>query len=236
MRIAFCDDEKTQFIFLKELTDKWEKASKKSCDITVYASAEEMLFENPGTFSFDFIILDIELDRMNGIELARQIRRIDKKVIIAFLSNSREYVFEGYEVGAARYLMKPVTKQQLFPLLDLVQASLEEEKSYIIVGSAGEKMKLQLSDVAYVEALGHYIRIHMEGGSLEVKRNLNDIAKEFGKDFIATHRSYLVNINRIERITRTDCILSGGEKVPISRNSYETVNQTFISFYKGGEF
>lgn len=235
MRIAFCDDEKTQSIFLKELTDKWEKVSGKNCNITVYTSAEEMLFENTECFSFDFIILDIELDRMNGIELARQIRKVDKKVTIAFLSNSREYVFEGYEVGAVRYLMKPLTKEQLFPLLYMVQKSLEEEKSYIIVGSDREKLKLILGDISYVEALGHYIKIHMADRSLEIKKNVNEIAKELGSDFIATHRSYLVNINWIERITRTDCILSGGEIVPISRNSYEAVNQAFISYYKGGE-
>ncbi len=236
MRIAFCDDEKSQSIFLKDLTDKWEKLSGKSCDITVYTSAEEMLFENTGSFSFDFIILDIELDRMNGIDLAREIRNTDKQVTIAFLSNSREYVFEGYEVGAVRYLMKPLTKQQLFPLLTMVQKSLEEEKSYIIVGNEREKHKLLVKDISYVEALGHYIIIHMADRSLEVKKNMNEIAKEFGGDFIMTHRSYLVNICWIERITRTDCFLSGGEKVPISRNSYEAVNQAFISYYKGGEF
>lgn len=235
MRIAFCDDEKVQSIFLQELTDSWEKVSGKNCNITVYTSAEEMLFENMGTFSFDFIILDIELDRMNGIELARQIRKVDKKVTIAFLSNSREYVFEGYEVGAVRYLMKPLTKEQLFPLLHMVQKSLEEEKSYIIVGSDREKLKLILSDISYVEALGHYIKIHMADRSLEIKKNINEIAKELGSGFIATHRSYLVNISWIERITRMDCILSGGEIVPISRNSYEAVNQAFISYYKGGE-
>lgn len=235
MRIAYCDDEKTQYIFLKELTDKWESASGKSCDIVVYASAEEMLFENQESFSFDFIILDIELGQMNGVDLARKIRKIDKKVTIAFLSNSREYVFEGYEVGAARYLMKPLTKQQLFPLLDMVLKSMEEEKSYIILGSAGEKVKLIHSDICYIEALGHYIQIHMADRNLEVKKNINEIAKELGKDFIATHRSYLVNVSQIERITRTDCILSSGEKVPISRNSYDAVNRAFINYYKGGE-
>lgn len=235
MRIAFCDDEKTQSIFLRELTEQWAKTTGKNCDITVYTSAEEMLFENQDSFSFDFIILDIELDRMNGIELARQIRKVDKNVSIAFLSNSREYVFEGYEVGAVRYLMKPLAKEQLYPLLDMVQTTAEKDKKYIIVGGATEKYKLLLRDISFLESLGHYVVIHLAERSLEVKRNLGDVAKELGEDFIATHRSYLVNIGWIEKITRTDCILSGGITVPISRNSYEAVNQAFINYYKGGE-
>lgn len=235
MRIAFCDDEKTQSIFLSELTKQWAKTTGKNCDITVYTSAEEMLFENQDSFSFDFIILDIELDRMNGIELARQIRKVDKKVSIAFLSNSREYVFEGYEVGAVRYLMKPLAKEQLYPLLDMVQTTVEKDKKYIIVGGAAEKYKLLLRDISFLESLGHYVVIHLAERSLEVKRNIGDVAKELGEDFIATHRSYLVNIGWIDKITRTDCILSGGITVPISRNSYEAVNRAFINYYKGGE-
>lgn len=234
MRIAYCDDEKAQFVYFKELTDQWERISDKHCDITVYASAEEMLFENQGTFSFDFILLDIELDKMNGIDLARQIRQVDKNVTIAFLSNSREYVFEGYEVRAVRYLLKPLTEIQLFPLLDMIRKNLEEEKEYIIIGVAGEKVRIASDRIRYIEALGHYIMIHTDGSSYEVKMNINEVAGKLNKAFIATHRSYLVNLEYVERITRTDCVLNGGDKIPISRNSYNGVNQAFIGHYKGG--
>lgn len=234
MRIAYCDDEKMQYIFLKELTDKWEKKVNIHCDITVYASAEEMLFENQESFSFDFIILDIELDKMNGINLARQIRQVDKSVTIAFLSNSKKYVFEGYEVGAVRYLLKPLTEKQIFPLLDMVQKTLEEEKQYIIIGVSGEKIKLAINDICYVEALGHYIAIHTGNNTYEIKMNINEISDRLNNGFIATHRSYLVNLGCVERITRTDCILSEGHMIPISRNSYNAVNKAFIEFYKGG--
>lgn len=234
MRIAYCDDEKIQYIFLQELVEQWESAGNKHCDITVYASAEEMLFENEGSFSFDFILLDIELERMNGVELARKIRQIDKNVTIAFLSNNREYVYEGYEVGAVRYLLKPLTQQQLFPLLDLVQKSLKEEKQYIIIGVSGEMRKLAVDDICYVEALGHYIAIHTNSQTYELKMNINDMYDKLNRNFIATHRSYLVNLSHIEQITKTNCRLSGGMQIPISRNSYKAVNQAFIQFYQGG--
>lgn len=234
MRIAYCDDEKMQSIYLTELTDQWKREAEAHCDITVYTSAEQMLFENQSSFSFDFIILDIELDKMNGIDLAKQIRRVDKSVTIAFVSNSREYVFEGYEVGAVRYLLKPLSKEQLFPLLNMVQRMLQEEKQYIIIGIPGEKIKLAVDDICYVEALGHYIVIHTESQTFEVKMNMNEISDKLKNGFIETHRSYLVNLRCIDRVTRTDCILSGEIKIPVSRNSYKAVNQAFIGFYKGG--
>ncbi len=234
MRIAYCDDEKTQSVFLKELVDQWERVTEKQCNLTVYTSAEEMLFENQDFFPFDFIILDIELDKMNGIDLARRIRKADNNVTIAFLSNSREYVFEGYEVGAIRYLIKPLTKDQLFPILDLLRKTMVEEKQYIIIGGAGEKIKLAINDICYVEALGHYLIIHADNKSYEIKMNMNEMLEKLKKQFIATHRSYLVNMEWIEKITRTDCILSSGQSIPISRNSYQAVNNAFIEHYKGG--
>ena len=235
MRIAYCDDEKAQYIFLKKLTDEWGRAGNKQCNITVYTSAEEMLFKNQESYLFDFILLDIELDKMNGIELAERIRAVDKRVFIAFLSNSREYVFKGYEVGAVRYLLKPLEKEQLFPLLDLIQGRIGEERQYLVIGAAGEKIKLDVEDICYVEALGHYIMIHTDDQTYELKMNMNEIADRLKTGFIATHRSYLVNLSRIERITRKDCIVAGKVAIPISRNSYQSVNQAFIEFYKGGE-
>jgi DNA-binding LytR/AlgR family response regulator len=233
MRIAYCDDEKIQEVFLKNAISQWERTSNISCEITTYGSAEEMLFENPGSFPFDIIILDIELNHMNGIELARSIRRVDKHVMIAFLSNSREYVFQGYEVQAVRYFVKPLSEEQLFPVLDMVK-QISDQKQYIIVGGAGEKIKLDFDEIIYVEALGHYINIYTEKSNYEIKMNMIDIAGKLTGCFISTHRSYLVNLRHIEKITKTECHLKGGHTIPVSRSAYKQVNQEFISFYKGG--
>ncbi len=234
MRIAYCEDEKVQAVFLKELVEEWETKSKERCSINLYTSAEQMLFEHSDFFPFDFIILDIELDQMNGIELARNIRKIDTKVTIAFLSNSREYVFDGYEVAAIRYLMKPITKEQLFPLLDMILHNATKKKEYLIVGFEGEKIKLELSDILYVEAFGHYVSIITSKQTFETKMNMKEIAQELNNSFIATHRSYIVNLGYIEKITKTECILKDGQQIPISRNSYKSVNEAFIAYYKGG--
>jgi len=235
MRIAYCDDEKVQGIYVKELTAEWEREGNSSCELTIYGSAEEMLFENVDFFPFDFIILDIELDRMNGIELAKNIRKVDRNVIIAFLSNSKEYVFDGYEVQAVRYLLKPITREQLFPLLDMVRENSTKEKQYIIVGGLVEKIKLELDDILYVEASGHYVNIYTEKTSYEVKMNMNEITNKLKGNFISTHRSYLVNLYHVDRITKSECHLKGGYTVPVSRGAYKKVNQEFIMYYKRGE-
>ncbi len=235
MKIAYCDDEKIQGEYIRTAIAQWDNPNQVPCELTIYGSAEEMLFENPDTFPFDIIILDIELDRMNGIELARIIRKVDKHVLIAFLSNSREYVFQGYEVQAVRYFVKPLSGEQLFPVLDMVSLT-SVQKQYIIISSAGEKVKLDFNDIIYVEALGHYINICTEKINYEVKMNMNEIAEKLTGCFISTHRSYLANLQHIERVMKTECCLKGGYTIPVSRSAYKQVNQEFINFYKRGVF
>jgi DNA-binding LytR/AlgR family response regulator len=165
------------------------------------------------------------------MELARRIREKDKKVLIAFLSNNRGYVFEGYEVQAARYLSKPASKEQLFPLLRMAQDAIKQDKLYIIIGGASDKFKLATDEIYYVEAIGHYVKIHTEQKEYEVKMNMNELSGQLGSGFIMPHRSFLVNLFYVERITKTDCVLTGDLPVPISRNSYKEVNQDlFILF------
>lgn len=236
MRIAYCEDVSVQAVYLREVVHEWESLGNPRCEITLYSSAEEMLFENPDSFPFDLILLDIELDKMNGIQLAKNIRKYDKKVMIAFLTNSREYVLDGYEVSAVRYLMKPVRREQLFPLLDMIQKEGSSDKEYIIITSAGEKIKLDKEDILFIESQGHYINIYTELKTYEIKMNMSDMAAMLSKAFVDTHRSYLVNLKHIERVTKTECILKGDHKIPISRSSYKAVNQAFISYYNGGAF
>ena len=118
MNIAYCEDEKIQKEILEELLCRWGKV-----DLVWYESAEQMLFECDGRYPFDLIILDIQMRNQNGMELARQIRRADPQVPLLFLTATKEYVFEGYEVNALRYLIKPIQPSQLFAILGEIQAS-----------------------------------------------------------------------------------------------------------------
>lgn len=103
MRICICDDDKFMCDNLKEMI-----LQHGAHVITVFYSAEELLFECENQFPFDCVFLDIQMKSINGIECARKIREYDKKIGIVFLSAIKDYVFEGYEVNAIRYLLKPL--------------------------------------------------------------------------------------------------------------------------------
>ena len=81
--------------------------------------------------------------------------------------------------------------------------------------------------------MGHYIVVHLLDKEFDYKYNISDLCDDLaGTEFIRTHRSYVVNMKYVEKITRNECQLIHSINVPLSRNSYKSVNEKFINYYK----
>ncbi len=234
MNIAICDDEESLAERLKAFISTWSQVRSCSCSIRTFTSGEELLFETAGSYPFDLILLDIDLGGKNldGLQLARKIRKTDANVNLAFLTNYSGYVFEGYEVAALRYLMKPVTEENLFPLLDLVRERMGRISRYLVLEIDGEQHRVEEDSILYLEARNHTVRVGTETGTLEVKVTLSNLAHQLGSDFIPTHRSFIVNLRHVERVGRKECLLENGHSIPVSRGTWEKLNQAFIAYYR----
>ena len=173
--------------------------------------------------------------------MAWRLRRRSGKKIKNFLSYFRRTAVSmclKYEVGALRYLLKPVEESKFFSLLDDISSALGKEKHYLIENVDGETVKIPIDTIYSVEAKGHYICVHTSARDYEYKKNFSEIAEKLTnsqlgqeKEFISTHRSFLVSLAAVERVLRTECILSDGSSVPVSRNAYKSVNEAFIRYY-----
>lgn len=240
LKIAYCEDERIQIEYMNLLMSEWMAKHQILISLSAYESAKAFLFEHPDRYPFDLLILDIDMKEMDGMELARHIRRTDKKLPILFLTNKREHVFEGYEVNAYRYLLKPMEYDKLDEVLKEIEQNCLTQKRYLIEKQEGETIKVDLDDILFIEVNGHYLFLHTIMGELRVKKSLQELMAVFGstKDameqagFISTHRSYLVNLGYVERVQKTECIMENKEQVPISRNAYKSVNEAFIQYYR----
>ncbi len=243
MRIAYCEDEAAQAEYVSDMIKNWGVQCDTSCEIDLYDSAEEFLFEaEEGQFAYDLILLDISMSGMDGFSLAERIRRTDRKVRIAFITSDADYVFRGYEVEAFRYIMKPVTADKLKELLDCVSAQVDNAAEYVILEVSGEKRKIDKSDILYVEVNGHYTTVFCENEQFTVKESFKDVlgllnvSKRKGMNdddggrnfFVKCHRSAAVNIDKLVRIGREVCRLKGGQELCVSRGMYEELNRAFI--------
>ena len=234
MRIAICDDEGALAELLENLIERWNKERDHPCLVRTFASGEELLFETTDNYPFDLVLLDIDLGdgHLSGLDLARKIRETDGQVALAFLTNHPSYVFEGYEVAALRYLIKPVTEENLFPLLDLALERIGHVSRYLVLEVDGEQRRIEDDSIFYLEAKGHTVLLDMAAGPITVKSPLSALAHQLGADFVPTHRSFLVNLRHVERVGRMECLLEGGRSVPVSRGAWAKLNQAFINYYR----
>ena len=177
------------------------------------ASAEAFLFEYEEDKAYDILLLDVEMKNMNGIELAKRIRKDNNRAEIIFITSHFEFVGEGYEVDALHYLIKPISVEKLTQVLT----------------KAAEKLSVKLyeSDILYVESFLHYIVIHTKDNEYKIKENISVFENKVSDVFYRIHRSYLVSLKYITRISRTSVNI-GNTELPLSRGKYDNINRAFI--------
>lgn len=233
MNIAICDDEQSQLEYVHVLVQEWSMKNNIQTDLRLFKSAEEFWFAYEKDV-FDIVILDIQMNGQNGMDLARELRRFQDNVGIIFLSGFTDFLSEGYEVDAVRYLLKPVDKEKLFSALSAVlQKSKEKNDRKVLFPLAAESIAIYESEIFYTEAFSHSTKLVTKGGFLELPLGIGDVESMLSSDkFYKVHRSYLVNLSAIKQIRKYELTLDNGDTVPVSRRLFSDVHRAFIFYYK----
>lgn len=226
-RIAICDDEQNQIEYITSIVASWSAHEGHGCEIRTFASAEAFLFEYEEDKAYDILLLDVEMKNMNGIELAKRIRKDNNRAEIIFITSHFEFVGEGYEVDALHYLIKPISVEKLTQVLTKAAEKLSIEPPSVVISCEGETVKLYESDILYVESFLHYIVIHTKDNEYKIKENISVFENKVSDVFYRIHRSYLVSLKYITRISRTSVNI-GNTELPLSRGKYDNINRAFI--------
>ncbi len=231
--LAICDDERTELEYLTKLVARWSAARGIASRVKTFPSAEAFLFSYAEDKGYDVLLLDIQMENVDGIELAKRVRADNEAVQIIFVTGYPDYISEGYEVSALHYLIKPVEESKLFGVLDRAYKNLSRQERFVLFDSGGESIRTAVSDIVYAEAFSHTVVVKTASGSIEVKKTVGEVEKLLGDGFVRCHRSYIAGLKHISRITKTDVLLDNGASVPLSRRLYNEVNRAFINYYKG---
>lgn len=228
LQIAVCDDEETALLQLKNAVSAWAAQRQHSIDLAAFSSAERFLFAYAENRAFDILLLDVEMEGMSGLELARQLRRDGLRAEIIFITSHFELCGEGYEVDALHYLIKPVSGERLHTVLDRAAQRLSVEAPSIVISCEGETVKLPEQEILYIEAFLHYIAIYTANREYRIRENLSAVEKRLSDDFFRPHRSYLLSLKHVTRISRTQIWMDSGAKLPLARGRYDEINRAFI--------
>lgn len=230
MKIAICDDDNIQLKYIQGLVKKWSVLTDSKADVLLYSSAEELLF-NYTPNRFDVLLLDIQMSGENGISLAKRIRSLNDNASIIFITAVPDYVFEGYDVGAIQYLLKPVNEKKLFDCLNASRKRSVSKKRIILESDVGSTA-VSADDIIFAEAVSHKTRIVLADRELSVNEGISSIEKRLSDEFYKCHRSYIVNIKHIDSIKKYDAVMDNGAAIPVSRRIYNDFNSAFIAFYR----
>ena len=231
LKIAVCEDDQAQREALCALVSRWAAAREHRAAVGPYPSAEAFLFDYAEKRDFDILLLDVEMGAMNGVELARRLRRDKCRAEIIFLTSHTEFIGEGYEVDALHYLIKPVGAEKLFHVLDRAAERAAISPPSIVVSSEGQTIRLYEREIRYIEAFLHECVIVADSGKYRVRERISDLEARLSKQFFRCHRSYIVFLPAIRRIGRSELLLEGGASIPLARGKYDAINRAYIDFY-----
>lgn len=200
-------------------------------EVSVYSDADSLLADiDNKRIQYDLYLLDIYMEEsMNGLELARRLRKVQEEALICFISTSDDFYREAYDLYAVQYLIKPVKEESLKNLLRKVQKILDREgEKKLIYSWWGKNGLIPYGKIRYISSRGHTLYIYCTNGKIqESTGKLNDLEHQVCDDIlIRCHQSFIVNIYHVEGLNGTNLIVAG-EEIPVSRRYYDKVRKRY---------
>jgi len=234
MRFVICEDDVNMQQRLSDVIEDWAKSHKIQIDVLCYPNAESFMMVWP-ELSFDLAFLDIQMKGatgMTGIDLAEYIRKSDKTMMIVFVTSFSQYVLKGYDVNALHYLIKPLSQAKLLPILDKARMIWSSRQNAALLVSNGNGiLKLLYDDIYCISMLAHIASVQTENGVYELRKTAEELSDQLPHYFIRCHRSYIVNLLKVDCVYKSSLLLSNGKGLPISRNRSKAVNDAFIKLH-----
>lgn len=230
-KIAICDDQETDREYVSALVQRWSKETGHTTSVAFFSSAENFLFHYEDEDDYDILLLDIEMGAMDGVQLAKKLRQTNQAVQIVFITGFPDFMAEGYEVSALHYLMKPVSKEKLFEVLDKAARNLDKQEKRLLITFDRQTEFVPLSKITYIEAQKQYVVVHTEDREYRMKASLTETEKELDEYFFRCQRSFNVNLRHVLRINGDTVELKNGTLVPISRGMAQKIGKEIIRLF-----
>lgn len=228
--IAVCDDAAPDRTYLIGLIRDWAEEAGYGLKIDEFDSAEQFAFHYAEQKDYDILFLDIEMGEMDGVTLTKRLRQdnADDLVQIVFVTGYSDYIAEGYEVAALHYLMKPVSGEKVFSVLNRAVKQLIRNGRTLLLSCSGETVRLPVNEIRYLEVHLNYVTVHAKRDYM-VKKPLQEFAEELDDRFYKAGRSVIVNLTCISRVTKMAVYLTDGSTIPLPRGQYEAINRAIIA-------
>ncbi|HAE44410.1 MAG TPA: DNA-binding response regulator [Lachnospiraceae bacterium] len=216
IRIAIVEDEDIYAEQLSEFVKQYAMEKNTIIRAVRFHDGDEIVHGYSG--DFDIILMDIQMRFMDGMSAAEEIRKVDRDVIIMFITNRVDYAIRGYEVDALDYIVKPVSYFSFERKLERAIGRIPTEKNSTITLNYSQGIrKIRVDDILYAESEGHNLVYHTTKGDYRIRTKMSSAEEELAPlGFFRSNKGYLVNMKHVEGV-QDGCCLIGGQKLLISR-------------------
>ena len=227
MEIAVVDDEKTIREHICALIEEQQPGS---C-IEAYATGEGLLASGK---RFDIVFLDIQMDGMNGIEAARNLREQQGDIVLIFITGIKDYVFDALDLYAFQYLLKPIDEDKFVEALERAARETVRKKERRVLFIKSRNLTLDQSEILYIESRAKKVEIHTVRQTIEIYGAMDELEGQLGEEFYRCHRAYIVNMDCITEYDGESITLTGGDRVYLTKKKYGEFVKAYMWHLQNG--
>lgn len=241
LKIALCDDQQQSRESISALLAEYTAAE---LSLTTYTQGLDLLkqLEWDGKELYDLYLLDVLMPQLSGIELGRRLRSMGIMAPIIYLTSSRDYAVESYNVRAFHYLLKPITKEKLFAVLAQAQKRIDKSKANAItVHTHDGTVLLRVDDILYAELYARAVRYHLANGTVIDSQKLRISFQKAVADllrlrsFIMVGSSFLVNLHQVKKIGHQELLLANGQSLPLPKGAKGELLNSWMDYWLATE-
>lgn len=228
LRLAIVDDSPEDSSALHALVADYFKRNNQAYTIRIFNAPLDFI---RSTENHDIVFMDIRMDKLDGIEVARIMRKINTDSVLIFVTHMAQLAIKGYEVDALDFIVKPADQFSINYVLDKALSRIENTSSVHFVLKTSEGIiSVSSNDITYVEVFDHNLAYHTTKGSYEVRGRLSDVVKKLDpKRFIMCNRSFVVNLRYVSSVC-SDYLVVDGKKIYMSKSHSKEIMKLFSNF------
>lgn len=229
MRVAICDEDKESCAQLGQLVRRQEP----DCEVQCFHSVKQFL---EARRHFDILLLDIQMEDMRGMEMARALRISGEDTLLIFVTARKEYAAEAFEVSAFYYLLKPVDGEKFCEVFQGACREVRRQEcakaGQLFFQTKARNFTVQKKDILYVESAKRQVEIHTLKENITVYATMKHMEEQLGEEFYRCHRGYLVNLAYVAGYGNGAVRLQNGETVYLAREKYSEFVRIYTEYLK----
>lgn len=227
MRIALCDDDPREQEQFEKALHIWDP----TLNTEKFTDGNSLLEAAKTPPSFDIVFLDIYLREENGIDIAKNLRKISPETGIVFVTSSREHAIDAFSIYAIHYLVKPVTIEGIMESFNRLKEFHHIYRERITFKSGTDTYTVFLDQVCFMESNNHNVYITLsDGRCYKVRATFSELEQRMNSNFLKINRSILVNMEYITQMSKNFCVLQNGRQLPVTIRQSTVIKAKYDDF------